>query len=300
MNPVPSVLVVRPGALGDTILSLPFVYSLMRRFPGSKITFLGNPAYRTLFPKETVCESIDDPKWTWMFMPTDSELHDSSKFDCAYVYLKRPDRPARNLLSAGVRQVVTASSDLPHGVHVVEHMHRSFKLAVPRKNPVLSRLAGSRKDILWIHPGSGGSGKCLPLKFIMEYAGAVAKQCNLRQVVTIGEADAFLKADPYWTELWSNKDVIMIENKTVLELCSGLGGAALYIGHDSGISHLAAALGIKSIVFFVATDPKQWMPWVPEPRIHLEDARIGHFDASDPTPRIPSSFLGDCRAPNFV
>jgi len=35
---------------------------------------------------------------------------------------------------------------------------------------------------------------------------------------------------------------------------------AIFIGHDSGISHLAAAVGANSILLFGPTDPNVWAP----------------------------------------
>src|SRR5208283_5023173 len=45
-----TVLVIRPGALGDTILTLPFLDTIQAENPDAKITFLGNRSYRDLIP----------------------------------------------------------------------------------------------------------------------------------------------------------------------------------------------------------------------------------------------------------
>ena len=44
------------------------------------------------------------------------------------------------------------------------------------------------------------------------------------------------------------------------ELACWLASARLYIGNDSGISHLAAAVGVPTIAIFVASDPQVWVP----------------------------------------
>ena len=44
------------------------------------------------------------------------------------------------------------------------------------------------------------------------------------------------------------------------DLARWLAGAALYIGNDSGITHLAAALGIPTLALFGPTDPRKWTP----------------------------------------
>jgi ADP-heptose:LPS heptosyltransferase len=39
-----------------------------------------------------------------------------------------------------------------------------------------------------------------------------------------------------------------------------LSGAALYLGNDSGITHLAAACGVRTMAIFRASDPRVWAP----------------------------------------
>jgi ADP-heptose:LPS heptosyltransferase len=48
---------------------------------------------------------------------------------------------------------------------------------------------------------------------------------------------------------------------------------SLYLGNESGICHLAAGLGVPSIVLFVSTDPAQWAPWAPEEQVVPIDLR---------------------------
>ena len=67
----------------------------------------------------------------------------------------------------------------------------------------------------------------------------------------------------------------------LLELAAWLKGARLYIGNDSGISHLAAATGMPTFVLFGPTDPAIWAPrganvWVKrsEPLQDLESAAL--------------------------
>jgi hypothetical protein len=54
------------------------------------------------------------------------------------------------------------------------------------------------------------------------------------------------------------------------ELAEYLAGAQLYIGNDSGVSHLAAAAGTAAIVLFRTTDPMLWAPRGTAPVIVLE------------------------------
>lgn len=47
-------------------------------------------------------------------------------------------------------------------------------------------------------------------------------------------------------------------------LLSLLKAASLYLGHDSGITHLAALLGVLTIAIFMNSNPAQWAPLGPD------------------------------------
>ena len=46
--------------------------------------------------------------------------------------------------------------------------------------------------------------------------------------------------------------------KDVETLAGLLSGASLYIGNDSGVSHLSGFMGTPTIVLYKTTDPKKW------------------------------------------
>ena len=48
--------------------------------------------------------------------------------------------------------------------------------------------------------------------------------------------------------------------ESTADLAMWLAGARVYIGNDSGVTHLAAALGVPVIAIFVATPPEVWAP----------------------------------------
>jgi ADP-heptose:LPS heptosyltransferase len=58
----------------------------------------------------------------------------------------------------------------------------------------------------------------------------------------------------------------------VREIAAMLQHACFFLGNDSGIAHLAAAIGIPTFVLFGPTDPAEWAPWGPNVNVirHLE------------------------------
>lgn len=278
MNPeraAKQVLIVRPGALGDTILSIPLMDSIRKQTPGCTVTVLGNRSYRDLVPTGIEYLPMDHRDWLWLFSPETSELPlEARVFDKAYLVLSRPGQVRANLKRAGTGTILHVSSKPPDRIHVVEHLHRGLKLPVPVRSPALEPLGTQkRKPLLWIHPGSGGQGKCIPLVTMVSLAQSLRDCLGWDLAVTAGEEDGFLKTLPEWARFINGPCTALLDNRPLSELCETLGGAGLFMGNDSGISHLAAGMGIPSAVFFVSTDPLQWAPWVPEEQVRVIDVR---------------------------
>jgi len=268
-----AILIVRPGALGDTILSLPLLASIQAEHPDARLTLLGNPTYQDLLPPGTDFQSIDSSRWVWLF-GSSAGGRSMRTFSRAYVILNRADDVARNLLNTGTKVVLTASSTPPHGKHAVAHLHEALGFPVPPRRPALRKLAPLEKsDVIWIHPGSGGPTKCVPLEAMTRLAEILRSETGLALAVTAGEADDFLRDLPEWEKLTSGPRTYFAENRPLPELCRQLGGARLFVGNDSGISHLAASLGVPSAVFFISSDPIQWSPWVPTEQLRIIDCR---------------------------
>jgi len=270
-----NILVVRPGALGDTILSLPLVGSVARQFPHGSITFLGTRRYADLIPPAVRFQEADSRKWTWLFgQGLEPEPGQYDPFDLAFVILKRPATVIANLARTGTRSVRSAPSSPPPGLHMVDYLHQAVGLALPPKAPSLSHLAaGHRQDIIWMHPGSGGPTKCAPLDLFVTLVQELRLATGWDITITAGEDDAFLKEHSHWNRLVHMPGTTVMENLPLKRLCEILGGARLFVGNDSGISHLAGGLGVPAAVLFVATDPAQWAPWVDPERLCMVDLR---------------------------
>ena len=107
-----------------------------------------------------------------------------------------------------------------------------------------------------LHPGSGSAKKNAPLPWFLELAHRMERERAVTPVFLTGEADADVAAQlsacaPHRTHL---RDLSLLEAARVLA------GAVTYVGNDSGITHLAAALGVPTLAVFGPTDPEQWGP----------------------------------------
>jgi hypothetical protein len=106
------------------------------------------------------------------------------------------------------------------------------RIHVPAKEP---------RNTIAIHPFSGGKTKNWPLDRYRELATQL----------------------PYEIEWLAGPEEDLPEAhrfENLLDLAQFLAGARLYIGNDSGITHLAAAIGVRTIAIFGPTSPKLWAP----------------------------------------
>ena len=100
-----------------------------------------------------------------------------------------------------------------------------------------------------IHPGSGSTKKNPESAFFIELKNALNK----------AGWEVLYIAGPVEKELIKNyQNSVYVEN--TVDLAKNLLQASLYIGLDSGVSHLSSYLGIPSIVIFGPTDPEVWHP----------------------------------------
>jgi heptosyltransferase-3 len=103
-----------------------------------------------------------------------------------------------------------------------------------------------RGDFAVIHPFSGSERKNWPLNRFQEVAARLAMPVRW----CAGPEETLPR------ELMS--DAVRFQN--LYELACWLASARVYIGNDSGITHLAAAVGTPVVAIFGTTDPVVWAP----------------------------------------
>ena len=141
------------------------------------------------------------------------------------------------------------------------------------------------RPLVAIHPGSGGERKNWPADR-WETLGrdllARGGEDRPRLLLVGGEADG--KTIGALRTAWSEAaretgDVLVAENVPLPQLAAVLARAQLFLGHDSGISHLAAAAGTPCLLLFGPTDPDVWAP--PYPHIRVLRSPEPHMGALD-------------------
>ncbi|HEY8901597.1 MAG TPA: glycosyltransferase family 9 protein [Chthoniobacterales bacterium] len=278
------ILVIRGGAIGDFILNLPALGLLRDAFPETSIELLG---YRHIVEIAVdrhyaqASRSIESGPLAGFFNPK-SELDPElsayfASFDQVISYLFDPDEFfAGNLRRAGVKNLLVGQPKL------ADHSHAANQLAAPLEQLALfledpaARIFPNDHDReaarewlggpppVAIHPGSGGTKKNWPLDRWIALAIHLLA-AGERLLVIGGESD-----QPQLAELraaLAGRAVRFAEHLPLPTLGAVLAGCRLFVGHDSGISHLAAAAGAPCVLLFGPTDPTVWGPRNPGVRI---------------------------------
>jgi ADP-heptose:LPS heptosyltransferase len=114
----------------------------------------------------------------------------------------------------------------------------------------------SRHTVVVIHPGSGSPYKCLDARLLVPVIEWLF-QADMAPLLLEGPSDR----EAVERVLATIKiDVPVIRGLDLSTMAGVLSHAKLYVGHDSGVTHLAAALSVPTIACFGPTDSRRWAP----------------------------------------
>ena len=266
------ILVVRGGAIGDFILTLPALAALRKQFPQTWIEVLGYPHIASL-AKLAGCaneiRSIEARPLAGFFArqgDLDEGLCDYfASFNIIVSYLYDPDEIFRdNIAGCSKGQFITGPYRPTESgnLHATEVFLKPLEqLAIFDADPVprLKIAFGNRaNNSIAIHPGSGSERKNWPEEHWQELLKRVVSETNWRVLLVGGEAE-----EP---RLQALSSLVPLERLNIAlrqplpELAARLAANDLFIGHDSGITHLAAAVGLRGVALWGETAPNIWRP----------------------------------------
>ncbi len=283
------LLVLRGGAVGDFIVTLPALRALRHRWPDAHLEVIGYPHVARLaewFGIANRVRSLDEARIARYFAENaqireEDQIYFSS-FDIVISYLHDPDEIlSENFKRFGVEIIINASP-LVRDRHAIDHLLQPLEsLAIYPgdlpPSPLLPEHRRQRAEEPWIalHPGSGGKNKCWPIDRFVELARHIAQHTTYKPVFITGDVERELIPD-LDAQL---KSFDRLHQLPLTELAGQLAGASAFVGNDAGISHLSAALGVPTLALFGPTDPALWAPR--GPRVEIVKAPQGNLDALD-------------------
>jgi ADP-heptose:LPS heptosyltransferase len=233
-------LVLRPGALGDTLLAVPALRALRRCYP--PVTLAAHPGATRLL------ETLGEIDRGFAFDDLSSE-HLSEQLTVAWM----TSAPALSHLA------VVAPSRPPDDEHCAHYLLRTLAplgIAPIFDDHPLNVTPIHSQEIL-VHPGSGSRSKNWP----PDRFAAVVRALDEPVRVVVGEADVAAAAE---VESRLGYRLERLEHPPLAELAARLAGCRAYLGNDSGVSHLAGLCGAHTVTLFGPTNPSVWRPVGPD------------------------------------
>ena len=252
-------LAIHPGALGDVLLAIPALRALRTQHPGCPLVLAAQPRLGHLLASLGLIDrAIDFESLGLGALFTaepgrvgPSDLGRAGRVVCWFG--SRDPLFVENLraLAPGAVVAAPAADDLP----VWRHLRRTVgapldggTASIPVPGAALAAGRQALRDAGWdgvkpfilLHPGAGSVAKRWPVDGFTAVTGALRGDGTLAVAVHCGPADA--DAASAVAEVLG-PDVIVLREPPLLTLAGALAGAALYLGNDSGVSHLAAAVG---------------------------------------------------------
>lgn len=291
------ILVIRGGAIGDFILTLPAIGLLREAFPQTRLEILGYKHIIALAEGRYYADATRSIEYGGMasFFIPGGKLPDDlvayfSGFAQVISYLYDPDGFFEaNMRKAGVKNYLPAYAKVDASTHAARQLARPMERLALFLEQESARLYPSESDravaaefvdggggpIVALHPGSGGMQKRWPL----EQWQTLVRQLRIehprvRLLLIGGEADRDRIDALQGAGIWrAALDLPLPDLAAILER------ATLFVGHDSGISHLAAGVGTPSVVLFGPTQPAVWAPV--GDHVHILRGASGDFRALD-------------------
>ncbi len=255
------------GALGDFVLTLPLLRALQERGPLALWTRGG---YRALLPaalQGIPFVDIEGPAGALLFAPgapVPRGLAGALQGADAHLFMAPDQGFGDRLRRAGARRLVWHPPRPASPPHIVERFFVEAGIEPPAallETPVMPRPATVRAGALWLHPGSGSPAKNIPLAELVRLARQEGAGAGRPLIVSFGEADMALQGPVRQAFAAHGLDCEAVVCPSLGELRRRLeADAAAFIGPDTGVTHLAAALGIPVTAVFRATDPAVWRP----------------------------------------
>ena len=267
------IIVIRGGAIGDFVLTLPVISALKERFTQSRIAVMGYPHIVQLALLGGLADeirSIDSRSLAPFFIPGGNLPLDMVGFfsDAAIVisYLYDPDEIFQENVLRCFNGVFISGPYKPSetsGIHATETFLKPLEqLAIfsPNSTPKIKIPSdeNERHDKFWlaVHPGSGSETKNWPLP---KWKDLINKLMELEQVKILlvgGEAEGD-RLDLIASVI-PEKKIELARSLPLKELALRMNKCDAFIGHDSGITHLAAALGLQGIALWGTSSLDIW------------------------------------------
>ena len=287
------LVAIRPGALGDALLTFPSLDWLRRKVPGLRVTLVARRDVLSLARDSDVADDVSDydsPIWSALFADEPparrGRAHELCARACVVAWTGEDDGVVRrNLLALGASAVAVAPGKPSAG----SRRHMSLQLCdalaglgypipattqellvtPPRIRPSpdarervkrwLCERGTVSERLAAVHPGSGGAAKRWPTQSFAALLRRL-RENGVTPVLIEGPQDAVVIQEILAACPLPHEAAHVARDFSIAELACLLASCGVYVGNDSGVTHLAALADCTGVAMFGPSDPTVWRP----------------------------------------
>ncbi len=265
--------VIFPGALGDFICFLPVLHLLAHR---SQVDLFAQSEFADIAPKGVVVQSLERPEIRRLFAgqpQANKELNTFfESYDAVYSWLGSANEQfvaSLQTAAGGRARLFPFRPATPQG-HQSDYYLNCFTrdaavsskpMIVPRPDAVVWREnfwashALDQCPVLAVAPGSGAREKNWQEDFFLSVVQWWRAATGGRTILLVGPVENERGGIEHL-----RSHCLVAGELRLSQVAALLSRCTAYLGNDSGVSHLAAALGARTIAIFGPSDARQWAP----------------------------------------
>lgn len=329
-------VILQPGGIGDCILTLPLVEFMKQSLDLLRVDLIGHTEYVGIFPGRTAVDSvhsIDSIELHRLFVEAkDFELADRDVLINTFAgycwivtFLGGPNTDfEKNLIftanCSNSNEVISLPLKPPadFSSHLTDFYIQQFidqcglSLKPPQSRPgdVLIKAAGADRNVgrelleqaglgrtgnpVIIQPGSGGLHKCWHLDNFLAIAEKLTSE-DFKVIFLLGPAEQQRFAEAGLNDI--NMVAECLTDLSLSQVVGLLSCADAFVGNDGGITHLAAGLGLKTLVVFGPTQPAVYRPVGPAVTVFADNsADFAHRPSQTLQQEVMKVLLGCLKA----
>lgn len=266
---LPRLCVLFPGALGDFVCVLPALHHLARH---AQVEVFARNEYADLVPHNIKIQSIERPEIARLFVTGGAQENPVRDFfgvfqavyswtgsgqrvfvdqlgqvAKSHVYPFRPSAPAQHQADYYFSCVAADTAAPPPAIPLLPsalHWWEDYR----------DRHGFGDQPLLVVAPGSGALAKNWPANSFAAVANWWRRERNGRVLTLLGPVEAARGVPGALPDSW------VLNSPTLGDAAALLSRCQLYLGNDSGMTHLAGAVGAPTVALFGPSNVDQWSP----------------------------------------
>lgn len=297
------ILFITANRIGDAVLSTGLLAHLIERHPGAAITVACGPAAAPLF------EGVPQVERRLVITKRSGGSHWLGLW--AACVTRRWDLVV-DLRGSAIAWLLASHNRLVHkgnngSGHRLTTLARVMELAEPpsprmwitdRHQDAAARLVPDGGPVLALAPTANWAGKIWPaenfIAVVERMTGPDGILPNAR-VAVFGAADERAMAQPIIDAITADRRIDLVGETHLLAAAAALGRCALFVGNDSGLMHMAAAMGTPTLGLFGPSKAETYAPWGPHCAVAQTATPHAELFPPDYNHRTTGSLMGSLR-----